>query len=933
LIAGNYIGTNAAGAASIGNQRGIHINIGSNNVIGGASAGSGNIISANGGDGITIATNNGEGQSTGNQIQGNFIGVAADGTSALGNGGSGVTITQTAANNAVGGTSAGAGNLIAFNGGDGVLVETAVNNPVRLNSIFGNGGLGINHTFDGNNNQAAPVLTAATSSAGSTTLSGTLASSPNTTFDLDFYGNAACDLSGAGEGQFTRGSLSITTDANGNATFSHQTSGPVGEFVTATATASNGNTSEFSACQQVNAAATPVDLSLAGTDAPDPVTVGSNLIYTLTVSNNSSNAASGVTVTDTLPAGATFISATASQGSCTQADGSVNCALGSLAASAAITSVFDANNEGWQTFGDATSPTATFQATGGNPGGRVCATDARQGIFWYFQAPAKFLGNVSSAYNRTLSFDLRQSATDSPSAADDIILIGGGLTLVFNTPNDPGTDWTSYTVSLNEAGWRNTATNQPATQSEMLQTLSALTALRIRGEYRSGPDTGCLDNVVLNQSLTATVQVTVTPTQAGTLSNTASVAGNEPDPNTANNTATQDTTVNAAPVTISGRVTESSGGLSGVTVTLSGTQSATTTTDANGNYSFANLTAGGTYTVTPALANYTFAPPSQTFENLNVNQTANFEATRNSFIIGGQVTQGGNALSGVTITLSGTQSGTATTDANGNYSFAVPAGGNYTVTPSRENFVFTPRSQTFENLSSNQTADFVGRQVSLLGPTPYVSQNDSPFIGSINANTTFLETFEDGALNTPGVVASGGSVVGPGGLTDSVDGDDGQIDGSGTNGRSFFFGSGSTGITFTFDAAALGALPTQAGIVWTDGEGTTSFEAFDANGTSLGIVGPVALADNSFSGTTGEDRFFGVSHEGGISAIRISNTSGGIEVDHLQYGQVGIGCIPPPSGLFAWYPGRRQRLRHSGRQSRHAARRRDVRHGSGRSGV
>src|SRR5258705_2313629 len=75
----------------------------------------------------------------------------------------------------------------------------------------------------------------------------------------------------------------------------------------------------------------------------------------------------------------------------------------------------------------------------------------------------------------------------------------------------------------------------------------------------------------------------------------------------------------------------------------------------------------------------------------------------------------------------------------------------------------------------------------------------------------------------------------------------------------------------------LGSLPTQVGIVWTDGVGTTLFEAFGPGGVLLGQIGPVAIADGSFTGTTAEDRFFGVTNPGGISAIRISNTSGGIE--------------------------------------------------------
>src|SRR4051794_1842198 len=106
--------------------------------------------------------------------------------------------------------------------------------------------------------------------------------------------------------------------------------------------------------------------------------------------------------------------------------------------------------------------------------------------------------------------------------------------------------------------------------------------------------------------------------------------------------------------------------------------------------------------------------------------------------------------------------------------------------------------------------------VGLYGPLPYLSEADSPFAASIQAGTTRLETFEDGALNTLGVSASTGETIGPSGITDSVDGDDGSIDGSGQNGFSYFASPGSIGVTFSFDAVALGGLPTHAGIVWTD---------------------------------------------------------------------------------------------------------------------
>ena len=66
----------------------------------------------------------------------------------------------------------------------------------------------------------------------------------------------------------------------------------------------------------------------------------------------------------------------------------------------------------------------------------------------------------------------------------------------------------------------------------------------------------------------------------------------------------------------------------------------------------------------------------------------------------------------------------------------------------------------------------------------YLSEADSPFNG-YDFDSFYLENFEDGLLNVPGVSASTGSVVGPGGATDSVDGDDGTIDGSGTSGKSY----------------------------------------------------------------------------------------------------------------------------------------------------
>ncbi len=185
------------------------------------------------------------------------------------------------------------------------------------------------------------------------------------------------------------------------------------------------------------------------------------------------------------------------------------------------------------------------------------------------------------------------------------------------------------------------------------------------------------------------------------------------------------------------------------------------------------------------------------------------------------------------------------------------------------------------------------------GPTPYTSSANSPF-NSLTFTYFYLEDFEDNALNTPGVgVIGSGNVTGPGFATDSVDADDGVIDGSGTNGRSFI-GVGTPGITFTFNAVVLGALPTHVGIVWTDGDGMITFEAFGPGGISLGTITGNHADASSFGGTA-EDRFYGVFSSGGISSINIRNTFGGIEVDHLQYGRVSQtppSTVPEPTTML-----------------------------------
>jgi hypothetical protein len=175
---------------------------------------------------------------------------------------------------------------------------------------------------------------------------------------------------------------------------------------------------------------------------------------------------------------------------------------------------------------------------------------------------------------------------------------------------------------------------------------------------------------------------------------------------------------------------------------------------------------------------------------------------------------------------------------------------------------------------------------------PYLGHADSPFAG-VDFVYFHLEDVEDHMINTPGLgVMAGGrasSTFGAG-VIDSVDEDDGN----GTDGVckvtmntcDAWWGPGA--LTFTFDGAALGGLPTHVGAVWTDGQGQVSFEAFGPGGESLYKFGPFSepgFPDNTVSSSTAEDRFFGAYSPGGIAAIKVSNTAGGVEVDHIQYGR------------------------------------------------
>ena len=132
-IEGNYIGTDVSGTRGLGNGGGGIVIDGSDNVIGGTTAGARNLISSSVNDGAGIEIH-GEG-ATGNRIEGNFIGTDATGATSLGNTGMGIAVHAGAEGNAIGGTTAGTRNIISGNEGPGVWIGDADGNIVQGNYI------------------------------------------------------------------------------------------------------------------------------------------------------------------------------------------------------------------------------------------------------------------------------------------------------------------------------------------------------------------------------------------------------------------------------------------------------------------------------------------------------------------------------------------------------------------------------------------------------------------------------------------------------------------------------------------------------------------------------------------------------------------------------------------------------------------------------
>ncbi len=309
---------------------------------------------------------------------------------------------------------------------------------------------------------------------------------------------------------------------------------------------------------------TPIDLSLTQNDSVDPSLAGKQLTYTIQVRNNSSALATGVLVTDTMPAGVPFVSVSSTKGTCTRSGNILTCRIPSLAANASATIMLNVK--------PATPGTISNAAT-------AVANEPESD-------PADNPSTESTTI--TASSDLKVTVTD-------------GKTAIAAGQKD------TYTIKVNNVG---PSSVTGATMTDTFPgiftgvTFTATQSGGASGFAASG--TGNInDTVTMPAGSVITYKATgkLISTTAGTLSNTATVAAPSgvPDPNTANNTATDSDTITFSAdlkVTVNDGKTATAAGAKNTYTVIVGNNGPSNVSGAAINDSFPNTFTGVTYTAT-----------------------------------------------------------------------------------------------------------------------------------------------------------------------------------------------------------------------------------------------------------------------------------------------------------------------------------------------
>ena len=302
-------------------------------------------------------------------------------------------------------------------------------------------------------------------------------------------GNVTWSLGDVAAG--TTVSLQLVVHVNSNRTTNLSNTATATTSTTETAPGNNADT-------EATNVTTSADLSITKSDAPDPVFVNGTLTYTLSVHNDGPSDATAVQVSDTLPAGVAFVSATPSQGSCSQAAGVVSCSLGSVV--------------------DGASPTVTIVVTA--PGS------------------AGSLSNSASVSSSTSD----PSSGNNSDTEGSTVAPAANLSITKTDSVDPvtaGTDLT-YTIVVANAG-PSSATSVVAT--DPVPGGTSFVSADGGGTESGGTVTWNLGTIASGASVTRHVTVHVAPGRTAALSNTASVSSAVGDPTPGNDSDTEATAV------------------------------------------------------------------------------------------------------------------------------------------------------------------------------------------------------------------------------------------------------------------------------------------------------------------------------------------------------------------------------------------------------
>ncbi|PYS72080.1 MAG: hypothetical protein DMF69_08600, partial [Acidobacteria bacterium] len=678
-------------------------------------------------------------------------------------------------NNTIGGVTASAGNRIVNNVLSGVLISDAgtIRNAVLSNQIFSNDRLGINLQAGGNNNFELAVTSAgATSNGVTTTVQATFTAAASTTYNIQAFSNVTCDPSGFGEGQALLGSVNVTTNGSGAGNMNQvfpSASVPTGQFVTITATDPLNNTSRFTRCVQVNPSVLITGTIKNTSNVPlSNVTVtlsGAQSAATKTDANGNYSfnvTAGGYTITPS-KINVTFLPTSSSVSSSSTVDftGTVSAGPGGKIV---FGSVRDGNNEIYSMNSDGSNQTRLTNDAGTDndptwspDGSKIAFETNRTGNFEIFSMNA----NGSAQTNLTNNAADEDSASWSPDGTKiafvsdrdgnlEIYVMnanGSGqtrLTNVAGTDESPAwsPDGTKLAFESERDGNREiyvmnaNGTNQLRltnnTTTDSAAAWSPDGTKLVFGSTRDG------NYEIYSMDANGSNQVRLTNNIGGDTfpsfspDGTQITFGGARDPQgdseifVMNANGSNETNISNVPsffdgqptwqtqgalppvFDVTGQLTDVSGnGLAGISVALTGPGGTTTSTDANGNYSFLNLQAAGNYVVTPSSSDFLFSPVNRAFNNLSADHIARFVGTQSVVGINGTVTDSNNLpLNNVTVTLTknGVAAGTVQTNVLGNYSFPnQTSGADYDVTPTGS---FIPSTQSFGNLTNNVVANF-----------------------------------------------------------------------------------------------------------------------------------------------------------------------------------------------------------------------------------